>query len=99
MEENKNCCENKSCDKCCCTCVKACCFVKHHKCLRILIIIAVLMIVFCMGAKFGRMTSFYHDIPYERGMMEWKYKNNPPIQKDIAPKIENTTPETETPKQ
>lgn len=71
MEENKNC-AHGDCEKC--KDGKACCG-GHHMCcgkyhlLKIIVIIFLIVVIFCLGAMFGRNNDFRGRDVYQRFMM------------------------------
>lgn len=86
MEENKNCCENKTNGKgCCCEISKYCAWTKCRG-MKYLIAIIIIIIVFCLGTQLGELKS-HKRCTYDRGgMMNWNYKNVKCLTGDETPK-------------
>jgi hypothetical protein len=95
MEENKNCCEGKGCEKC------GNCYGMHGHCvwkkchlMKHFIWIVLTIVSFCLGTQLGELKSeargqrFYRD-----GMMNWDYKTVKPLTDDST----LNTPSTVTP--
>lgn len=73
-KENKNCCENGSCEKCKNHCgMPKCCSM--HKChmIKYLVLFIIIVVVFCLGAQWGQMRGAFESGRFEgRGyMMNW----------------------------
>lgn len=95
MEENKNCCEKRSCEKMnnCCS-PSTCCSWRKCSIFKYLLLLLVLLITFCLGSQFGELKSQVKGNHYYRGnMMDWNYKVVKPIVNTEIP----ITPETSTP--
>ncbi len=93
MEENKNRCENCSCEKMnsCCSSKKCCSWNKCHL-FRYLLLILILMMTFCLGSQFGELKSQARGYNIQRGgMMNWDYKVVKPFVNNQIPAAPETT--------
>ena len=96
MEENKDCCEGKTCEKGegCCHLHGHCCGLKKCHMVKCLIWFIIIIVVFCLGAQFGELKSEARGGREFRGsMMDWNYKSVKPITNEVTPSVPATTPE------
>lgn len=94
MEENKNCCEGTSCEKCEGCCFKKCCFRKCPM-LKHLLWVVLIILAFYLGTQMGELKSEARGCRFmdRDGMMDWNYKKVKPQINEETP----STPNTQTP--
>lgn len=103
-EENKKeekCCENGSCEKCKHCPMMACCAGKKHcHFLKLLIVVVVLVVIFCLGVQLGELKEEARSCHSSRGgMMNWEDNGLKPMMYNfkITDGQQNVAPETTTP--
>lgn len=81
MEENKNCCGGKECEKSENCCIGKCCMWKKCPMMRNLLWVVLIIIAFYIGIQLGELKSEARGYRHEGcgKMMDWDYKNVKPL--------------------
>ncbi len=95
-EAGKACCEEKSKENCCHK--GGCCGMRKCHMLKMLLVLVLIVVIFCLGVQWGEMRSLSHGYRFERGgMMNWGYGQLDGIQKGFGSvTVDVSKPDTPT---